>query len=206
MITLNNHMTPRSDNRHEICSAFHPVSKPIKHLVDDPSSYKSEGKTPVSIKCAFPRSAEAINTAGMHSQISQSGDSKRSDQDVVKSAFVPMRPWEDNEMKTTNTKPRDKIPENKFTTSFANNSPHAYPAHVPYAKSTYSIPFHHNVPMIHQPAPVHLSMNILSPAALSLSLSSVHNTSAPWPHHNIPVQENPFIMHSTSTYPYINIA
>ena len=203
MTALGNQMHSQPILRGFYKSAFQPVSKPFQ-CTHEPLSDKLS-ITPHSL-CFSRGHAKADAHATSGNEITE------------KKSFVPMRPWEDKDTTTNVGKDVDTDKKYKTANQFLVSSStecesqwdrqgatlHGAPLHqMPMVYNTSSL--------VHHPVPVHLSMNIVSPAALSLSLSSVYGQPAAWtsnfPNHGgVSIQEhNPVVIHIQSTYPYINL-
>ena len=221
MTALGNQMHSQPILRGFHKSAFQPVSKPFQ-CTHEPLSGNKLSITPHSL--CFSRGhakADATSLPEVSSAPSkeQLPHATSGNEITEKKSFVPMRPWEDKD--TTTNVGKDVDTDKKYKTanqSLGSSSTdcesqwdlqgatlHGAPLHqIPMVYNTSSI--------VHRSVPVHLSMNIVSPAALSLSLSSVYGQPATWtsniPNHGgVPIQEhNPLVIHSPSTYPYINLS
>ena len=204
-------------------SAFQPVSKPFQ-CAHEPLGDNKLSITPHSW-CYSRGHAKADAT--LLPEVS-SAPSKQllahatsGNEITKKKSFVPMRPWEDKDTTTTTTtvgKEVDTDKKYKTANQFLVSSSTECESQWDLQRATLHGAPLHQVPMVyntsslvHHPVPVHLSMNIVSPAALSLSLSSVYGQPAAWtsnfPNHgSVSIQEhNPLAIHSPSTYPYINL-
>ena len=219
MTALDNQMPSQPILRGFHKSAFQPVSKPFQ-CAHEPLSDNKLSITPHSL-CYSRKHTKAdatlpeVISAPSKEQLAHATSGNEI---TKKKSFVPMRPWEDKDTTTSFGKEVDTGKKYKTANQFLLSSStecesqwdlqgatlHGAPLHqIPMIYNTSSI--------VHHPVPVHLSMNIVSPAALSLSLSSVYGQPASWTSNipnqdGVPIQEhNPLVIHSPSIYPYINL-
>ena len=222
MTALGNQMPSQPILRGFHNSAFHPVSKSFQYAPETLCDNKLSITPQTS---CYSRGHTKADAASLPEVISASSKQQLAyatsgNEITKKKSFVPMRPWEDKDTTTTTTVGKEVDTDKKYKTAnqfLVSSSTECESQWDLQGATLHGAPLH-QMPMVyntsslvHHPVPVHLSMNIVSPAALSLSLSSVYGQPAAWTsnfqnHGGVSIQEhNPVVIHSPSTYPYINL-